>query len=383
MRILIPLLFIVLNNAQADCSKKDLTDPVYLKSIGKEKLVNHFKKPRDQDSVGWFGAYATSDSLSFAVGEAISSVDISINFFADNTIYKNDKLNQLESINLLSSSDIAKKIGYCPESVIPSNKTLTSNLGNKDLINLMVSFQNLFDIYNSQAKPDDYCIECTSIYKNSIKPSLPKSTGTLIKEVLKNNQNSSLLAFKDLLDKLCEGRRIKVDTKVDVYNNWNKGDKTFTSLVEDALDNNSMPSIGINSSHFINPIFTNSGNFDHAMVIVAKRMGKDNKCEYLFRNSYGRGCEYYKKELANKCDANKGTFWMGKDELENGVMEVLVIKNEKTQIEDSIPKPTPTLTLKSTEDLKIKNEESNQSFVNTITKSVSSIWQLLTKSFKY
>ena len=381
MRILIPLLLIVLNNANADCTKKDLTDPAYLKSIGKEKLVDHLKKPRDQDGVGWCGAYASSDSLSFAVGEPISSVDISINFFADNPIYKNDKLNYLESIFLTSSTDIAKKIGYCPESIIPSNKTLTSNLGNKDLMTLMVSFQNLFDIYNSQAKPDDYCVECTSIYKNSIKPSLPKATGKLIKEVLKNNQNSSLSAFKDLLDKLCEGRRIKVDPKVDVYNNWNKGDKNFTDIIEDALDSDSMPSVGINSSHFINQAITNSGYFDHAMVIVAKRMGKNNKCEYLFRNSYGKGCEYYKKDLANKCDASKGTFWITKDELERGVMEVLVIKNEKKQIVDQNIQPESTI--KTTENIGTKTLDLNTSFVNKIKKSVRSIWQSFSKSFKY
>ena len=87
MKVLIPLLFIVLNNANADCTNKDLTDPAYLKSIGKEKLIDHFKKPRDQDGVGWCGAYASSDSLSFAVGEPISSVDTSINYFADNIFH--------------------------------------------------------------------------------------------------------------------------------------------------------------------------------------------------------------------------------------------------------------------------------------------------------
>ena len=87
MKIFISLLLIGFTNVSAECTNKDLTDPTYLKSVGKEKLINHFSKPRDQDSVGWCGAYASSDSLSYTVGEPVSAIDTSINFFSNSNYY--------------------------------------------------------------------------------------------------------------------------------------------------------------------------------------------------------------------------------------------------------------------------------------------------------
>ena len=301
MKILIPLLFVVFTNVNAECTNKDLTDPAYLKSVGKEKLIKHFSKPRDQDSIGWCGAYASADSLTYAVGEPVSAIDTSINFFANSKYYQSDKLNQLSAVFLDSAPSLANNEGYCPESVIPSNKTLSTNLANKDILFLMSSFQSIYDSYVAKGRPSDFCVNCTPVYLNNIKKFIPGATDIMIKEVLKKNQTESLAAFKDLLFKLCEGKRIKVQNTIQRYDQYNLGNKTYTQLIDEALDNDSMPSIGINSSYFINSKEVAGGNFDHAMVIVAKRMNKNNKCEYLVRNSDGRGGIYCNREIAKKC----------------------------------------------------------------------------------
>ena len=116
------------SNTNAECISKDLTDPTYLKSSGKEKLIEHFKTPRDQDGVSWCGAFASSDSLSFAVGEPISAIDISINFYSLHVDTKENKLTNLGLISPLSALTASRLNGYCLDSIIPSNQTFSSNL---------------------------------------------------------------------------------------------------------------------------------------------------------------------------------------------------------------------------------------------------------------
>ncbi len=390
MKILIPLLFIVFSKISAECTSKDLTSPAYLKSVGKEKIINHFSTPRDQDGVGWCGAYASSDSLSFAVGEPVSAIDTSINFFANSKYYQSDKLNQLESVFLDSAPQLAMSDGYCPESVIPSNKTLTTNLTNNNIRFLLSSFQAIYDSYVAKGRPNNFCVSCTPVYVNNIKKILPSVTEKIIKEVLKKDQTESLAAFKGLLDNLCEGKRIKVEKTVESYTHWNLGTKTFANLIDEALDNDSMPSIGMNSSHFIDPSITTGGNFSHAMVVVAKRMNKNNKCEYLLRNSYGKGCIFYNKEIAKKCDSSKGSIWMDEDQIKASTDELMVIKNKAIQpsannssvLVQEIRNERP-IQESNIEEIVTKVEEASPSTDSSISKSIRSLWKSFSSAFKY
>ena len=328
-KVITTLLVLLIANAHAECTSKDLTDPEYLRSMGKEKLIQHFTIPRDQDSMGWCGAFASSDSLSFSVGEPISAIDVSVNFYANDKNLSDIKLNKLQLISPLSSTYVARVSGYCPESVIPSNQTSSSNLGNSAILILMDSFQKIYDDYVSKGRPANYCVECSEYYVNAIKPSLPNVTVDIMKKVLLKNQRSSLATFKDLLDKLCEGKRIKALTKFDVIYKNKLRNKKIANVLDEALNNNSMPTIGMNTAFFTEAASVPGGHGPHSLMVVARRMG-DKKCEYLVRNSWGRGCNYYQPEIKAKCDAEKGAFWMDQDQLEAGVTDVLVIKNKKS-----------------------------------------------------
>lgn len=407
MKTLIPLLFIVVTNANANCNPKDLTDPDYLKSMGKENLIEHFKTPRDQDGVGWCGAYAPADSLSFAVGEAISPIDVSINYYASDANKKGIRLENLSGVSPLSATDMARKNGYCPESVIPSNQTSSSNLGHSAISKLMGSFQKIYDDYVANGRPADYCVNCTENYEKVIKPSLPGVTTDMIKDVLQKNQSDSLETFKDLLDKLCEGRRVIADPQVDFIPKSRLGSKTIANVLDEALDNNSMPSIGINTSFFANSSSLPGGHGGHEMMIVARRMNDNGKCEYQVRNSWGRGCSYYQPQIVAKCDPAKGSFWMDQDQLQTAVSDVVVIKNEKNRVIEK-PKQDSGFTIfnngsentnRNNNDNKDNNSKSPfgpdvdafiQKATETVTQvakslaeAVSSIWKSLSNAFKY
>jgi len=413
MKKSILLLIFAQTYAYADCTPKDLTDPTYLKSVGKEKLIDHFAKPRDQDSVGWCGAYATTDSLSFSVGEAISAVDVSLNQYANQK--KEGRLQDMSGISVLSATNVAKKNGYCPESIIPSDQTSSSNLGHQALQSLMESFQKIADDFKAKGKPIDYCAQCSGDqFDKVIKPSLPNVTGEMIREVLIQNEGDSLKSLRALMNKLCEGNRKIAEPDTDLI--YTKG-KNVSKILDEALDNDSMPSIGMNTALFATDESVPGGHGPHELMIVARRPGANGKCEYLVRNSWGRSCAYYRPEIKKQCDPSKGSFWMDNDQLQTGVTDVVVVKNAKTnevkpviekRRENRAPVEDRVVTRRDTgEKKKVENEmttttttqTNNTDFNNPFSgmdfggmlkslfegfaAAVTGIWQALSTMFKY
>ncbi len=332
--------------AHADCTTKDLTDPEYLKASGRGALVDHFKKPRHQDSVGWCGAFATADSLSFAVGEPVSALDVSLNEYA-NTEDGNKNLNELYGISVVSASNVARKNGYCPESIIPSDQTSSSNLGHYAIKNLMSSFQKIIDDYRAKGKPSNYCIDCSTAkreYENVIKPSLPNVTTQMIQQVLVKNNGNSLESMRDLMGLLCAGNRKKPNIEVNYYTSNNLFSKKNTDVLNTALESDSMPSIVMSASNF-----TDSTSEEHEMVVVGRRMEK-GRCVYVVRNSWGRGCHSYNSKIVS-CDPEKGTITFTEEQINSQVSVTVVYKNkDKLNTPPTIVKP-PT-TDKIPEDLK-------------------------------
>ncbi len=354
-RFLIPTLVLIYslqNSAFAtNCSEINLTDPDYLRSIGKEGLVTHFKEPRDQDSVGWCGSYASSDALSFAVGEPVSALDISINQYANKNA-RNIDLSSLDGITPNAASNVAMTNGYCPESIIPSNITASSNLGQVTLKALMASFQRLSQDFKARGKPNDFCVKCADQeYERVIKPALPNVNEKMIQEVLIKNEGDSLASLRDLMKKLCNGNRVKIKPNVKTYRRGGTGGKSFASIFNDALENNSLPAIGISAG-----VFTNFTNEPHEMVIIGRKPGRNGKCQYIIRNSWGRGCGFYKEEFADTCDASKGTFVMDEDQLQASIADVLIIKNESGSGSRKKAKPVS----ENTSDNTIENPKPNQ-----------------------
>jgi len=338
------LVFLILfsNSSFAVCTTKDLTDPNYLRSIGKENLIEHFSRPRNQDSVGWCGAFASADSLSFAVGEPVSALDVSINQYA-NTQARDTNLNQLNGISPNAASNVASTNGYCPESVIPSDQTSSSNLGQYSLNEIMNSFQRISDDYKARGKPHDYCLNCSnSEYEKVIKPALPNVTTKMVQDVLNKYNGDSLASVRELLYKLCAGKRKKVNVKVKTFTRATmSSSKTVSSVLNEALDSDAMPSIGMKASYISNIAE------DHELVVVGRRPGKNGTCEYEIRNSWGRGCGFYNVP-ADACNAGRGSIWMDEAQLQKAVDDVLVIANSananKKIVQENTTPRFPTLT---------------------------------------
>ncbi len=410
MKKILILILILTGNLNAECTKKDLTDPEYLRAKGKANLIEHFQKPTDQDSVGWCGAYASADSLAFAVGEPVSSIDVSINYYSNNNVFDSTNLDKLQSIYLDSAATMAKVQGYCPESVIPSNQASSSNLGHSAIIKLMSSFQKIYDNYKSNGQFLEECPTCREDYVKIIMPSLPGVTEDMIKNVLLKNHKDSKDFFADLLDKLCEGKRKKFNPTVDRFPRMKLLTTSVSRVLDEALDSDFIPTIQMNTSEFTDPRSVPGGNGEHGMIIVARQMGSNNKCEYLVRNSWGKGCAYYQQKIKDKCDPAKGSFWMDEDHLQRAVQNVVVIKNDlinqtPSYVLQSKPQnnslfsasrkaETNINAISNTEDSKtvsipnVKNDQEKIATSSTpprkrFSNFFRSIWKSLSKAFRY
>ena len=374
MKIFITLIIFSITNVNADCTPKDLTDPAYLKSMGKENLIEHFKKPRNQDSVGWCVVYSMSDALTFAVGEPVSAMDLSFTHY--------DKFNYSGKLDIVGQNSVTvymenlRDVGYCPESVIPSNQTSSSNLGNVSTITILQSFQKIYEDYEAKGKPENYCVDCIKGYEKSIKPSLPGATTDLVQSVLQKNHSSSVKAYKDLMDQLCEGKRVKVYPGYKYIPTINLHGKRISTVLDEALDNNSMPAIGINDANTFSSLGGDSsspyGN-GHSMLVVARRVAANGKCEYLIRNSWGRGCSSYLPQFKAKCDPANGSFWMDQDEVQTRIDDIKVVENEKfrTEVEEK-------------KEVVVKKPSFFDRFKNRPkTKKMLSPWKNFTNAFKY
>ena len=313
------------NSHATSCTAIDLTDPDYLRSIGKEKLINHFSEPRDQDSVGWCGAYASADSLSFAVGEPASALDISLNQYAAKKS-KNFDLTKLDGISPNAASNVAQSVGYCPESVIPSNATGSSNLGGQMMTEIMQAFQNISNDFKSRGKPNDYCVRCSvTDSARVIKQALPNVNDAMIRDVLIKFQGDSLASTRELMLKLCEGNRRKISPAVQTFTQAQLRGKNSAEIISNALLAHSMPSIGISANVF------SSASQDHEMIVVGQKPGRNGKCQYIIRNSWGRGCSYYIEPFASSCNPSNGTFLMDEDTLKANLQDILIIKNTNSK----------------------------------------------------
>ena len=67
------------------------------------------------------------------------------------------------------------------------------------------------------------------------------------------------------------------------------------------------------------------------MIVVGQKPGRNGKCQYIIRNSWGRGCSYYIEPFASSCNPSNGTFLMDEDTLKANLQDILIIKNTNSK----------------------------------------------------
>lgn len=402
--------------AQADCGPVNLTDPNYLRSKGKEDLIAHFNKTRDQDSVGWCAAFSSSDAITYALGEPVSALDMTINFHGnkDDANETNDDKVAKQGMVIRDVVKNVKENGYCPESAIASDQTYSSNLGGFTVNQFLNYFQEYVNKTNKGTGYIDNCATCTEAYLNKyIKPRVPGATMDVVNEVIRKNNGDGLASLKELMVKACGDKR-KTSAPLDIDSEYSGPAPKYFAKIQDALDGDAMPTIVLNTHAFANDGAVSGGHGLHAMVVTAKRMGANGKCEYQIRNSWGRSCSFYNNEVKKTCDERSGSFWLTEDQMAPTIAEVTVVKKKSgsngriSVTRDDSRSNNNTIRENNTNNtnntnnsnnvINTNNDSSNVNQLNSIGNSIGSFfqnlfsgigdfltnfWQSISKSFSY
>lgn len=266
---------------------------------------------RDQDTVGWCYAFAASDLLTYKLKKTISAADLAINYNNTWINYMLNKLGDGEQDFIGGWEDdaingIAKKGGACLE------KNLRSEDNGYAL--LKKTLEDLDKLKTNNGKYTN--INCSQA-AHAMFPSIKTA------EYLNIIDNSSKVEFMALLsDKTCEPRislkGIKAKKMSAIFES---GSNQLCDQIDNQLNAKNIVSIGYNAKSLYN-IDAKETSL-HASVVVGRRFNSTNgECEYLIRNSWGRGCSRYDYRL--KCE--EGNIWMPKSVLVKGLKDVTYLQ---------------------------------------------------------
>lgn len=266
---------------------------------------------RNQDSIGWCYAFAAADLASYKLQKQISAADIALT-------HNKDFLNDVARLFGKNESTFeggfpqqalkkAMRKGLCLEKDLPSEDNANSEFVDR-LSNIDKMGRLNIDGKNSN---------CNSLH-NQTKAIFPNINVRELQEILKKSSTNNFI--ENMANKTC-GDRIKADFEVETISKLDS--EKFAKVLDQQMDNKNPVSLTYDATVLFNRRDYATSNFVHASVVVGRRHNqKTGQCEYLIRNSWGRGCGTYDPQLA--CD--NGNIWIPKADILKRSHEASYIK---------------------------------------------------------
>ncbi len=295
---------------------------------------------RDQDSVGWCYAYLAADLVSQSSGQNISAVELALNYrrqrnlkeffqvgideiqgrLQDRSSGKTREVHEKNFIERLietivpeskhrggqtkDSIVMAGGIGFCLEEEVPSDSYEYSKLAT--LIKAADELAETHRSYRSvdlQNIDDHYLEHYCQHGAESMKSAFPMLAPSEIINVL----TSPLLAdpYFELARTACKNR-ISIDVDPQNKSMKNMDAKQKLEQIDSILNQGKAAGI-----YYYANMISSSTNEYHASSLVARKWSdKNQRCEYLVRNSWGTGCTKYGDK-----ECEEGNVWVGPGDL--------------------------------------------------------------------
>jgi hypothetical protein len=269
---------------------------------------------RDQDSIGWCYAFAGADLLTYKLGKKVSAVDVAMNYndgWFKNTLKRvgwgEQDFQGATPQGMGTAIDNTKaKGGACLEANLRSEDNGYSTI-----------MSNLTEIDNLKKKSGTLnSMTCPSVVQR-VFPTIQA------KEFLEISENASRATLISMLsDKACKPRLSLKGVEVEYTSPSFLGDTTeVLNQIDRQLSRKNILALAYNAQFLYDRNSKKNGG--HASTIVGRRFNKSNgECEYLVRNSWGRGCSSYDPYYT--CEA--GNIWIPKSVVSKGVINVSFIK---------------------------------------------------------
>lgn len=322
------------------------------KRCGGKKEVDHRKRMppiRDQGETEWCFGYVAADMASFETGKNISPRFLSlVNYQVQikeakwNSNYSDAEIKKLVASEMgkgrteLAFHRAQQHNGFCLEKHVPSTGIEDQDQNQDQDIAQMVSVFSDLD-QNVRGKDpaqrsqliDFFCREHSEVLAQHF----PNGFGGDIFSALFGGAGfDSYLKFS--LDQCPE--TIKVEERMQAGFGFREDGEDYPGEaimdIDHALDHGGIISVSYHTDLLGVPNILNEEGLrgSHASSIIGRRWNeKDQRCQYLLRNSWGTDCEQYGKFANIEC--KDGNIWVYEDELDGHTYNTAVFKKHLRQ----------------------------------------------------
>jgi hypothetical protein len=296
-----------LNKVAIETRKNSCTNIVNL------NLPLKLDEPKNQDTIGWCYAYTASDLIAHAIGKNPSAVYTAL-LTNDHFFKKISGYTEGGFIN--SAIEDSKTQGICLEQDLPSSDYEFSKLG-YDLNQFYNEIDKLGEQYRDKKIHNIPALLCSKIVQ--VFPNLD-----LIEfdNILLNSSKSD--TFKKLADKNC--KLYKGDDLKSLRINTISNQKNIFPTIDEQLNKGNIIGIAY-KGNILTGFQNNSPYANHASSIIGRRFNdKNNSCEYLIRNSYGKDCVSYSKDY----ECQNGNVWIAEEyfKFNQAIQEVTYVEKK-------------------------------------------------------
>lgn len=254
---------------------------------------------REQDSVGWCYAFSAADLFSYKLKQRISAADIA---FTYNKSFLNDLFRYFGKDESTFSGGIdrvamdeAQEKGLCLE------KDLSSEDNENSMFATLLSDIDRLGRYKiKQPNPD-----CDMLYDRT-KTIFPNVNIEDLQNILSTSSKTNFI--DSLVNKTCASR---IKTSFKTTRIENNDPQKFGNLIDEQLASQNPLTL----SYDANVLYDHNSRpsvYQHSSVIAGRKFNqKTGQCEYLIRNSWGRGCSQYDPNLS--CE--EGNIWVPKADI--------------------------------------------------------------------
>lgn len=291
--------------------------PVDLRTKPQGKFLS---EPRDQDSFGLCYAFTASDLISYRLGRKVSAMHLS---FGYNKEIAHSWLSRLGRIfddeePVYSGGWVRhaisrfNKYGGCLESAMPSD---TRYLNAMSTLTAFHEFKKRWGTRSHAYYLDQQCRDLAGVLQSnelSLFPSL--SSRQIAETVLRHRANSLADVLFELSQKGCPP-----NAKIQLSSSLKTDGGFYISLrnLDNQLSRGNLAAISYYTKRFMN-----GSKGRHVSSVIGRRW-INGRCEYLIRNSWGKGCSGYRDGI--ECDGESGAFWAGENDLRAAVTEIAYI----------------------------------------------------------
>lgn len=297
---------------------------------------------RDQDTVGWCHAFTAADLLSAKLGRRISAASLGVVAERAGLSEANKPIAESKILHggRVDTTLVAGlKKGSCLEADFPSEYFGNGDIERRTLIDIIKKAENEADLASGSEpfylKPYDFespLLVCNQTTSGNLFSMQQMQTLKNIKSAVMGKSRSETV-FSDMERKACDGKRINQQAiSVRSYSimeflefphtQRHTNEKELLSKIDEQLSKG----IPLGMSYYSRFLLTKTVEKKdaHASIIVGRAFNSaSGQCEYLVRNSWGKGCAGM-PEPEFRC--KDGHFWISKGELHRHILGVTYLE---------------------------------------------------------